>query len=103
NFLHIHPQTLREKAIKGEVPGCKIGKRWVFVEEDLVTCIRSHYPKGGHVVRVTNQSKEDNSCHYTAGQLMESGGLTFHYQRVSEYENLLARKKKPKQKSMSLN
>jgi len=41
-FLRIHPVTLQEKARTGEIPGAKIGKRWVFVDVDLVEHIRSH-------------------------------------------------------------
>jgi Helix-turn-helix domain len=44
-FLHIHPVTLQEKARAGEIPGAKIGKRWVFVDVDLIEHIRSQYPR----------------------------------------------------------
>lgn len=35
-FLRMSPAALREKARAGIVPGAKPGKRWVFVEQDLV-------------------------------------------------------------------
>jgi len=29
-YLRMHPQTLRDKASTGEIPGKKIAKRWLF-------------------------------------------------------------------------
>lgn len=34
-FLRIHPDTLAERARAGEIPGCKIGRSWVFMPELL--------------------------------------------------------------------
>jgi excisionase family DNA binding protein len=34
-FLQLHPTTLGAKARSGEIPGAKLGKRWVFLEVDL--------------------------------------------------------------------
>ena len=41
DYLKIHPVTLQEKARSGEIPGAKIGKRWVFLEIDLIEHIRA--------------------------------------------------------------
>ena len=41
DYLKIHPVTLQEKARSGEIPGAKIGKRWVFREIDLIEHIRA--------------------------------------------------------------
>jgi integrase len=35
-LLHIHPQTLMARARAGAIPGCKVGKAWVFVESLLI-------------------------------------------------------------------
>jgi type I restriction enzyme R subunit len=35
-LLHIHPQTLMSLARAGVIPGCRIGKAWVFVESLLI-------------------------------------------------------------------
>jgi excisionase family DNA binding protein len=43
-FLHLHPSTLEAKARSGDIPGAKLGKRWVFLEVDLTEHVRSHYP-----------------------------------------------------------
>jgi excisionase family DNA binding protein len=29
-FLKIHPDTLAQRARAGEIPGCKVGRSWVF-------------------------------------------------------------------------
>jgi hypothetical protein len=36
DYLHLHPQTVQERAKRGMIPGAaKPGKRWVFLEEGL--------------------------------------------------------------------
>ena len=35
-LLHVHPKTLQKLAHRGEIPACKIGRAWVFVERLLV-------------------------------------------------------------------
>ncbi|MBU2802677.1 helix-turn-helix domain-containing protein [Acidithiobacillus caldus] len=44
-FLHLHPDTLQQMAKHGEIPAAKPGKRWVFIEEDLVDWLRDRYRK----------------------------------------------------------
>jgi hypothetical protein len=70
NLLHIHPVTLREKARRGEIPGAKIGKSWVFVELDLIEYIRAQYP-----LRVMQGDRQENVlCHSTNAKTRPSGG-----------------------------
>lgn len=38
--LKVHPETAAELAAKGELPGAKIGRAWVFVEDDVVDYLR---------------------------------------------------------------
>jgi excisionase family DNA binding protein len=40
-FLRIHPDTLAERARAGEIPGCKIGRSWVFMPDLLTEYVRS--------------------------------------------------------------
>jgi len=42
-FLKVHPQTLGRLARSGEVPASRIGRAWVFLEDDLVAFLRSRY------------------------------------------------------------
>ncbi|HAT8266879.1 TPA: helix-turn-helix domain-containing protein [Legionella pneumophila subsp. pneumophila] len=41
--LCVHKETIRRMAVSGEVPAVKIGRSWVFIEEDLAAFIRSKY------------------------------------------------------------
>jgi len=60
-LLLIHPITLAEKARIGDVPGAKIGKRWVFVEADLLEYIRANYGRRA----LQGDSMENTTCHST--------------------------------------
>jgi len=72
-LLHIHPVTLRNKARAGEIPGAKIGKSWVFLEDDLIKNIRLQYPS-----RVMQgEQKENPLCHSTNAKTRPSGGSRF--------------------------
>jgi hypothetical protein len=42
-LLHIHPKTLAARAAKGDIPGAKVGRAWVFIEEDLLAFMRGQY------------------------------------------------------------
>jgi excisionase family DNA binding protein len=42
-FLGLHPDTLRERAASGKIPGAKVGKQWRFLEADLIAYFRSQY------------------------------------------------------------
>jgi len=44
-LLQVNPETLRIKAVAGEVPAANVGHRWIFLEEDLVEWLRSLYVK----------------------------------------------------------
>lgn len=40
-ILKIHPDTLARKARKGELPGAKIGRAWVFIKEELTEILKA--------------------------------------------------------------
>ncbi|CAG0987211.1 hypothetical protein MTYP_02082 [Methylophilaceae bacterium] len=42
-FLHMHYVTLSVKANSGEIPAAKVAGKWVFIEDDLIACIRNRY------------------------------------------------------------
>ena len=67
-FLGLHPNTLQERAKAGQVPGCKVGREWRFLDLDLMEYIREQYPanKPGE--------KERKPCRLLRGA--KSGGLT---------------------------
>lgn len=36
-------ERLRQKLKKGEIPGCKPGREWVLIEEDIIQWMRDDY------------------------------------------------------------
>ena len=42
-FLHTHAEELRTRAKRGLSPGAKIGRSWVFINDDLAALIRTQY------------------------------------------------------------
>jgi hypothetical protein len=71
-FLHIHPVTLQGKARRGEIPGAKIGKQWVFLQLDLLAYVRAQY-----VARVSQGDTQENlGCHSTSARIRPIGGLS---------------------------
>lgn len=44
-FLNVSPSTMRDFAANGVVPGAKLGKRWVFTDEDLESYVRAEVKK----------------------------------------------------------
>lgn len=43
DLLKLHPQTVLQLARVGDIPAAKPGKRWVFIEDDLLNWLRSQY------------------------------------------------------------
>ena len=70
NFLQIHPQTLRNRAACGDIPGAKIGRAWVFIEVDIADYLRSQYHR-----RTLQGDGKETSCHSTNAKTLPSGGL----------------------------
>ncbi len=68
--LKIHPVTLSEKASRGEIPGARIGKRWVFIKVDLIDFIRSQYRRQA----VQGEPMEVSICHSTKEKIPRFGG-----------------------------
>ena len=86
-FLHAGEETVREKAVAGEIPGAKIGRAWVFIDIDLAEYLRAQY--GG---------KKEETCHFTSAQARRSGGLSSG-STESEYRKALELPTGQKQKN----
>ncbi|MCX7124155.1 MAG: helix-turn-helix domain-containing protein, partial [Gammaproteobacteria bacterium] len=56
-FLGIHKETARRLVACREVPAAKVGRSWRFLEEDLVTYLRSLYSNNASQSVVPNRSK----------------------------------------------
>ena len=90
-FLHVHPEELRQRARVGKIPGAKVGRCWIFVEDDLVAHVRSLYASPRQALQVT--LKKEIECHFANAAV--SGGSTSSLQTGSEYAALLGLPTKP--------
>jgi hypothetical protein len=86
SFLRLHPEELRRRAKAGQIPGAKIGRAWVFLEDDLATYLRSLYRQSRQALQVTTLAKEE-ICHFAS--VAVSGGSTSLVQADNEYADLL--------------
>ena len=41
-FFKIHPNTLRLWLRQGKIKGSKIGRKWVFLKDDLISIIKDY-------------------------------------------------------------
>jgi Helix-turn-helix domain len=91
-FLKCHPEELRRRAKVGVIPGAKVGRAWVFLDDDLAQYLRSLYSQPRQALRVT-LGKEVDLCHYA--NAAQSGGSISSPQAGSDYVNLLGLSTKP--------
>lgn len=83
-FVKMHPQTLEQKARAGEAPGAKMGKCWVFIDEDLAAWIRASYKNG------------EAACHSSSVKEVVSGSASGR-SAAKRLERLLAQRiRKPR-------
>ena len=68
--LKLHPVTVAERASDGRIPAAKIGRRWVFVEDDLIAYVRAHYKRRA----LQGGSSEISECHSTSARTHRIGG-----------------------------
>lgn len=85
-LLQVNPETVRRLAQAGKIPSAKIGRKWVFIQQDLAQYIRSQYSNPESVVQVVDND-EESLCQ----SILEttSGGLTLLHQTEKEYDALL--------------
>ena len=84
-FLRCHPEELRRRARAGAVPGAKVGRAWVFLEDDLADFLRSLYPQSRQALQVT--LRKEMQCHFA--NAAGSGGSVSLLPTGSEYAELL--------------
>jgi excisionase family DNA binding protein len=85
SFLKCHPEELRKRAKMGQIPGAKIGRAWVFLEEDLADYLRSLYSQPRQALRVTLGKEVE--CHFAGAAV--NGGSTSSLPTENEYADLL--------------
>ena len=95
--MKLHPLTVLQRARAGEITAAKPGKCWVFIEEDLVDWIRSHYNRylnkflsGVKMNSITRDLVEkvitDKPRHATPGRVNRITALIRAVLRKSEQE-----------------
>lgn len=88
-FLNISKASLYEKSRAKKIPGHKPGVRWVYIKEDLVSYIRSHYqPLSEELKNIING--ESKLCQSKKEKMVKRTIQTSHI-TASELEDLLAR------------
>jgi len=50
-LLKMHPETLRQRVLSGEIPSAKPGRSWIFIEADLAEWLRSQYSSARQVAQ----------------------------------------------------
>ena len=91
HFLRLHPEELRQRAKAGRIPGAKVGRCWVFLQDDLVEYLRSLYPASRQALQVT--LRKEMECHFANAAVL--GGSTSALPPESEYAELLGLPTKP--------
>ncbi|WP_036307013.1 helix-turn-helix domain-containing protein [Methyloglobulus morosus] len=71
-ILRMHKVTVRNKARAGELPAAKVGKRWLFLEVDLMNWLRLQYSP---LALQGDKTTEIKLCHSTNVKTVPSGGL----------------------------
>ena len=98
-FLKMNKAVLMRKAFKGEIPGRKAGRCWVFVEEHLADWISGRYPDHRRELRVIDGGKllEEKQCQSISEK--KRGGFSSPHKMDDEYSKLLGLKTSSKPKS----
>jgi excisionase family DNA binding protein len=86
DFLKMTPEGLRRKASKGDIPGAKPGKCWVFREDDLAEYLRSLYPSIAKALQGVIESSRRKKWRST--KEVTYGGSQLHTKDLA-YKNLL--------------
>lgn len=95
-FLKMHPEEVRRRTRAGAIPGAKLGKRWVFISDDLAAFIRSLYVIQTKHLRLL-PVPELTLCHSTSAEKL--GGLTSLRHQESALDTLLKQPTEPRRKS----
>jgi len=85
-FLKMNPEVLRRKAKLGEVPGRKVGKKWVFVEEHLADFVSGRYPLQISEKLVEHHEVNGQCLSTSAGN---SGGYSSPHLMAQKYNEFL--------------
>jgi hypothetical protein len=94
-FLKMHPEEVRRRARLGQLPGAKVGKRWVFLEDDLVAYVRASCPSSRQALQVTSP-KEQQTCHLSSAEIRGRSPSPRHQESALDALLKQAVRRKPK-------
>ena len=91
-FLKMNAEVLRRKAKNREIPGRKVGKRWIFIKEHLADWVSGLYPDTRRELRLIDgfKQQEAKKCQSTNAKIR--GGSNSPHQTADEYNKLLGLK-----------
>ncbi|WP_084711355.1 helix-turn-helix domain-containing protein [Nevskia ramosa] len=69
-LLHAHPSTIRRLAATGELSGAKVGRGWVFIEDDLIAYLRAQSSRRA----LQGEQQEKSLCRSTNVKTHLTGG-----------------------------
>lgn len=78
-LLKVHPKTLQKLARAGQVPACKVGRAWVFVESLLLDHLVSRSLSRVSVVDL----QENTECRSTDARTHRTGGSSYRRSAVN--------------------
>ncbi len=99
-FLKMHPEEVRCRAKRGLIPACKLGRRWVFIDDDLAVFLRGQYPAQQQALRVTFEKRSEP---WVSAKEAQSDGSISRHRQASEYDDLLRLTTKPKPRNFTTN
>jgi DNA binding domain, excisionase family len=71
-FLKCSDDTIRELVASGELPGAKVGRKWVFVDIDLIEWLRTQYAQGERKCQSIKSGKSGISTLPIVGRELEN-------------------------------
>ncbi|MGZ8227491.1 MAG: helix-turn-helix domain-containing protein [Methylococcaceae bacterium] len=83
-LLKLHPQTVLQRVRAGDIPGAKLGKCWVFIQQDLIEWVRSKYTRPQQEV-----GQGGNEICFIKEKTVNTGGIASLPQTAQQYANLL--------------
>ena len=92
SFLKMNPEVLRRKAKAGQVPGRKVGKRWIFVKEHLADWVSGRYPESRRGLQVIDGFKQEDKKQCQSTSEKKRGGFSSPHRTDAEYNKLLGLK-----------
>jgi excisionase family DNA binding protein len=91
-FLKVHKETLRRLLKSRQIPGKKVGRSWVMMEEDLVALVRGCQAFPGQA----SKAQETKLC---SENVVTPGGWTSPHQTASALDALLAQRTSSRRRS----